>query len=156
MKFKISQIPLGGLELRQEFSPKEWDLETEEIKFSAPVRLLAEISRVTNVISINVNVTGQFSVKCSRCLDEVKFNIDKKLKLNYQAASKEQVIDIGPDIREEILLEYPIKPLCKPDCKGLCHKCGKNLNEGGCDCAITKEKAFKNTGKEKTDPLENS
>lgn len=137
MKIKVSQIPLIGLKLTEEIFPKEWDLEIEEIKFSAPVKLMAEVSRVNNVVSMDVNVTGQFSVKCSRCLDEVKFNIDKKLKLNYQAASKDQVIDIGPDIREEIILEYPLKPLCKPDCKGLCHKCGKSFNEGGCDCAIT-------------------
>ncbi len=137
MKFRVSQIPLVGLKLIEEVSPKELDLETTEVRFFAPVRLTAEICRVTNVVIIDVTVTGQFSVKCSRCLDEVKFNIDKKLKLNYQAASKDQVINIDPDIREEILLEYPLKPLCKPDCKGLCHRCGKSFNEGGCNCAIT-------------------
>jgi uncharacterized protein len=43
-------------------------------------------------------------------------------------------IDLNPDIREEIILVYPIKPLCSIDCKGLCPKCGKNLNEGKCNC----------------------
>ncbi|MFH1441078.1 MAG: DUF177 domain-containing protein [Candidatus Omnitrophota bacterium] len=137
MKIRVSQILLEGLELSEEVSPKEWDLETEEIKFFTPVKVTAEVYRIVNVVSMDVNVTGQFSVKCSRCLDEVKCNIDKKLKLNYQVASKDQIIDIDPDIREEIILEYPLKPLCRPDCKGLCHKCGKSLNEGGCNCAIT-------------------
>ena len=37
-------------------------------------------------------------------------------------------------MREELLLFFPTKMLCKPDCKGLCCKCGKNLNDGPCDC----------------------
>jgi uncharacterized protein len=47
---------------------------------------------------------------------------------------RSRTIDLGPDIREEIILDYPVKPLCKPDCKGLCPTCGKNLNEGQCNC----------------------
>ena len=37
-------------------------------------------------------------------------------------------IDLGPVVREYLMLEYPIKPLCKPDCQGLCTVCGENLN----------------------------
>ena len=36
--------------------------------------------------------------------------------------------------REEIILGYPVKFLCKIDCLGLCPKCGQNLNEKKCDC----------------------
>ena len=43
-------------------------------------------------------------------------------------------IDLDEIVREYLLLEDPIKHICKEDCKGLCHRCGKDLNEGPCGC----------------------
>lgn len=43
--------------------------------------------------------------------------------------------DLGEVIRERIVLDEPMKHVCSEDCKGLCQKCGKNLNEGPCGCA---------------------
>jgi uncharacterized protein len=42
------------------------------------------------------------------------------------------IIDLAPVLREYILLEIPISPLCRPDCKGLCPICGNNFNETTC------------------------
>ena len=44
------------------------------------------------------------------------------------------ILDLNEFITEEIQLFLPSKILCKPDCKGLCYKCGKNLNFGNCSC----------------------
>jgi uncharacterized protein len=46
-------------------------------------------------------------------------------------------IDLAPAIREQILLSVPPSPLCGEECKGLCPKCGKDLNEGECGCDRT-------------------
>jgi uncharacterized protein len=43
-------------------------------------------------------------------------------------------IDLASAVREQILLQIPAPPLCAEDCKGLCPKCGKDLNEGECGC----------------------
>jgi uncharacterized protein len=43
-------------------------------------------------------------------------------------------INIKDDVRDYALLAIPMKKLCSEDCKGLCYKCGKNLNEGVCEC----------------------
>jgi uncharacterized protein len=45
---------------------------------------------------------------------------------------EDQQIDLGPLIREYALLEFPINPICRPGCKGLCPVCGENLNEVDC------------------------
>lgn len=45
-------------------------------------------------------------------------------------------LDLDELMRADILLELPTKFLCKEDCKGLCPVCGKNLNEGSCDCNL--------------------
>lgn len=45
------------------------------------------------------------------------------------------ILDIQEAVRQYILLSLPMKPLCKSDCRGLCARCGANLNERPCDCA---------------------
>lgn len=44
--------------------------------------------------------------------------------------------DLGPMVRETLLLAEPMQSICRPDCRGLCLECGQNLNEGTCDCKI--------------------
>jgi uncharacterized protein len=137
VKFNINQIPLEGLTLLEEFSPQILDLEIEPIKFHTPVKAKADISKITNVITVHLSLDGRMYSHCSRCLEEFDIELKKDIELNFPVDNKNPVIDLDPDIREEIILDYPIKPLCRTDCKGLCPKCGKNLNEGDCSCGTT-------------------
>ena len=43
-----------------------------------------------------------------------------------------EMVDITDDVRQEIILAYPMIPICAPGCKGLCPACGWNLNQGSC------------------------
>ena len=43
-------------------------------------------------------------------------------------------LDLDRIIYDEVLVNWPMKVLCKEDCAGICKKCGKNLNHGTCDC----------------------
>ena len=52
---------------------------------------------------------------------------------------KNGFLDIDRELVEDLLLEFPPKLLCKEECKGLCSKCGKNLNFEACDCPKKKE-----------------
>jgi len=47
---------------------------------------------------------------------------------------REEAVEVEEILKERIWLSIPMKPLCKEDCKGLCPTCGKDLNEGECDC----------------------
>ena len=168
MKIDINKIPLEGLTLEGEVNPSVLDVETDTVKFSEPIKIRAEVSKITNAVTVNLSLGGSIHLNCSRCLREFNVALKKVLRLNYQVDKTEPVIDtstssfdklrtnpeqtkcvegslsvngersrtidLDQDIREEIILDYPIKPLCNPDCKGLCPKCGKNLNEGGCNC----------------------
>jgi uncharacterized protein len=44
-------------------------------------------------------------------------------------------VDLRPLLIEQIQLNVPMKPLCRPDCAGICPTCGANLNAGSCGCA---------------------
>lgn len=137
MKIEIRQIPPEGLAFREEINPKDLDLDTETASFKLPVIVEAFAQRISNTVSIRLNISGAMSEVCSRCLNGFNIEINKKLDLNFSLDKIEKFIELDPDIREEIMVDYPMKPLCKSDCKGLCPKCGKNLNEGGCSCGTT-------------------
>ena len=93
--------------------------------------------RITNALTVDLNIQGVIFADCSRCLNEFDWAFDKRVQLNYVLDSSDVFIDLKPNIREEIILDYPIKPLCSLSCKGLCLRCGKNKNEGGCNCGST-------------------
>ena len=135
MKINAAQITSDGLTIREEISASQLEIETEVVKFSGPVRLVAEVSRITNAVTIDLGIEGVIKFICARCLEEFTVPFKKKLRFVSEIDNKDPVIDLEPQIREEIIIDYPIKPLCKEDCKGLCPKCGKNLNEGKCNCS---------------------
>ena len=137
MKIDVNKIPPDGLILAEGIASSELDLDTELIKFCSPLKVEADVSKITNVVTAHLKVAASMYVTCSRCLNEFEAGFKKEIELNYPVNKSVQSIDFNPDIREEIILDYPINPLCNQKCKGLCLKCGKNLNEGGCSCGST-------------------
>ncbi len=137
MKINVNRIPFEGLSLEEEISPSQLQLESDEINLRGPVKIKAQFSRITNAVTVDLVLAASVYTQCSRCLGRVDIDLNKRLRLNYQVTGANQVIDINPEIREEIILDYPLNPLCKPGCKGLCPRCGQNLNEGSCNCGAT-------------------
>ncbi len=137
MKIDANRIPAEGIILQEEIPASELDIDTAQIRFQSPVRARAEISRITNAVSVSLNLRAQALAECSRCLEEFPLEINKDLELNYCVDDDSAVIDLDPELREEIITGYPIKLLCQAACRGLCPVCGKNLNQGGCSCATT-------------------
>jgi uncharacterized protein len=137
MKINLSQIPQQGLIFEEKIIPAALDLETEVVRLRDPIEVRGEVSRITNAVVVKLVLDTKLYLVCSRCLNEFKVDLQKDLQLSYSVSKQDLMIDVDPDIRQEIILDYPIKPLCKPNCQGLCRKCGKNLNEGGCSCAFT-------------------
>lgn len=98
-----------------------------------------------NFLELHVDFT--FEGFCDRCAEPVErkmeFDVSKILVEDLQneddgddeyVVVENRQIDLYELIREELILFLPSKILCKPDCKGLCPKCGKNLNIEKCDC----------------------
>jgi len=137
VKIFVNQVPFEGLVLEEEISSGSLDLETDLIRFRTPLKVRAQASRVSNVISVLLEMKAGLLLKCSRCLNEFEDELVKEARFDYPFDNFATNIDLNPDIREEIIMDYPIKPVCAPGCKGLCVKCGKNLNEGGCNCGST-------------------
>ncbi len=116
--------------------------------FLSPVKVSGELMNVGGSIEFSALAQASVRYSCDRCCKEY----DDFLKLEIKEVLKEDVIDeLGeknPDaiyftgnsvsldeiVRENVFLNLPFKRLCKADCKGLCAKCGADLNEGECGC----------------------
>ncbi len=82
--------------------------------------------------------------ECSRCLEHFQNKIysefEEYFTFPYVEPSEDEIkvpengnIDIKPILRDYLLMEMPINPVCQPDCRGLCNICGQNLNQAVCE-----------------------
>ncbi len=134
MKININRIPPEGLKIQESLLPQSLDLDSDMVKFKEPLNVRGLVSKSDNVINADLDLSIKGILVCSRCLNEIIFDVNKKARFNYPVDPYNPIIDLDQDIREEIIIDYPIKPLCAPDCKGLCIKCGESLNTGKCKC----------------------
>jgi uncharacterized protein len=102
-----------------------------------------KISRTPQGLLVQGDFQGTIPMECVRCLNEFSqrmhwdftelFAFKKENVTDSDLLMPEDAhIDLQPLMREYALLEVPINPLCKPDCKGLCIECGENRNEVDC------------------------
>lgn len=113
-----------------------------------PVELTIQ-NEGNSVVRFSGRVDVTVDIPCSRCLTSVPtriaFDFDHKVDfrkvqeeqmddLDETSFMEESLLDVDRFVYDEILIRFPMKTLCKDDCRGLCFQCGKNLNEGDCGC----------------------
>jgi uncharacterized protein len=103
----------------------------------------ARITRTAQGLLVQVKLQGSLDTECVRCLNPFSQFLTPEFTELY-AFTRNSItdsglllpenhqIDLSPLVREYMLLELPINPVCRPDCKGLCPVCGNNLNENTC------------------------
>ncbi|MCM8787301.1 MAG: DUF177 domain-containing protein [Candidatus Omnitrophica bacterium] len=134
MKIAVAKIKDKELEFTEEIDVKDWDMDSNDVKFVDNITLICKFLRVGKGIFVDATVNTHRMIVCSRCLEEVGQIVCQNFKLNYDINKLGDYLEIDDDVREEILLNFPMKVLCRPDCKGLCPKCGVNLNFEDCKC----------------------
>ncbi|MBI3332668.1 MAG: DUF177 domain-containing protein [Candidatus Omnitrophica bacterium] len=133
MKVRLSEIPSEGLTLSEPFDPAAMNLQTPEITFPAPLKVTALFQKERDTLFVRVEAQGERTMVCGRCLESYSDPYEGRFDLGYSVKGL-VVLDLTDDIRQEILLTYPVVFLCKESCLGLCPACGKNLNTGACSC----------------------
>lgn len=134
MKIDINKVSHEGVLLSEEIMPQELDLDTEIVKFCSPIKVQGQAYKITNAVVVSLSLNALLATNCCRCLEDLKIDFNKSIQLNYPVEKNEFIIDLNPDLRQELILDSPLKPLCKPDCKGLCAHCGADLNKEKCRC----------------------
>jgi len=122
---------------KESLSPRDLDLDTNEVKYNGEINIATAAKKEMGLIFTKTHFAAEAEFICSRCLKKYTRKIDKNFDIKYPLDKLEQSIDITKDIREEVILDYPVKFLCRVNCLGLCSKCGKDLNEGKCSCEIS-------------------
>lgn len=110
----------------------------------------------------SILATGKFNTladcTCSRCLEEFQYPLEFELSEEFfptgdilkgapspVAKAEEEdgfiigedhILDLSEALRQNMIIGLPVKPVCKPECAGLCQKCGQNLNIGQCGCSV--------------------
>lgn len=113
--------------------------------FAVPVKLRGAVVNETGIVYIKASASFRFDAVCDRCACE--FSRDMTVPVEHILVSElneednddfilaeGMQLDIEQLVLEDILLSLPMKTLCREECKGMCSQCGKNLNDGSCDC----------------------
>jgi uncharacterized protein len=162
MQFKVKDIGEQGVDVALPVTPA-WlaeqcpDLDARPA--AGGLRFSGQLEPSGQDFLLQGQLTGDLQTTCSRCLEPATLTLDVPVAVVYVEQGSKQpeqdddeldapdvltfengVIDLGPEIRDEILLAIPVSVLCRPDCAGLCPVCGGNRNQNPCDCA-EKEKA---------------
>ena len=160
---RIVDIPETGVSIEGEDShdifPILKDLEKAgECQFISPVRIRAEVKAVGQVYRVHGAFNTDVQLTCSRCLSEFKKSLKDVFDLTFAQTGLDSVdqgddqdkelsaeeiemtyfegeeIDLKDVLQQQLVMSLSQRPLCKETCKGLCQRCGANLNEGNCRC----------------------
>ena len=137
-----------------------------EFPFQKPVRLEGVVSDDDGAITLNATIHAHVNTRCARCGKPVEY--DKETDVDFLLVKElengeedlrddlylvesdaveldddvylveSDVVELNEILIPELLLDMEMSVVCEEDCKGLCFKCGKNLNLGSCDC-VTRE-----------------
>lgn len=116
----------------------------EEPLVPDPVRVELQATYLGGIYWLEGTVEGEAVLRCGRCLAEFRHPFRASFNEKYRQgpareADEETLRDdnrlvLDERLREAVLLALPMRPLCREDCRGLCPRCGKLLNEGPCPC----------------------
>lgn len=117
----------------------------ESFKFQKPLSINGAIINNTKSLEMSLKAEGEMQVHCARCgkpfVVPVKFRIHEILAREGSDSSDDETVvfsgeelDISEIVQNSFLMSVSGKYLCREDCKGLCPKCGADLNDGECGC----------------------
>jgi len=160
LRFRVEDIEGEGRE--QALSRQEDWLEERlagetrrPFRFAGPIQIRLHLARTGRTILMRSRVEARVEWICARCLtsfsrtltSEFKtslkpkpdFLLPEEIELKREDLETEfyegEEIDVAPLVQDQILLTLPAKAICREECRGLCPKCGQNLNWGTCQCS---------------------
>lgn len=158
MLVDLLQVPFDGQDVECAVSGHAFDGDARDFALDGPASLAGRLSRGEGgAFRLKGSFLAHLRLHCVRCLKAFPMDCRESLDLLFlpQSANvapegeperglsddelsvsfyREEKIDLGLMVREQILLALPMKPLCREECKGLCQRCGADRNESECRC----------------------
>ncbi|HAM42153.1 MAG TPA: hypothetical protein DDX89_03845 [Candidatus Omnitrophica bacterium] len=133
MNIHVNRVPFEGLREETSCDPSEMDLGRFDVHPTSPIALSCFITKADRELVVQATLRYQLQMCCSKCLETFASPVVTQATFSYQVAPTD-VVDMTDDLRQEIILSYPMIPICQSSCLGLCPRCGQNRNRGACRC----------------------
>lgn len=134
MNIKLRDISSSGLRFEETTMPREIGLTEDFINEEVPLTVSGHFERVGEFVLAKVKVTCGIENHCARCLERISRKETFDYDLEFELHPGEEYIDVGESIREEMILCYIPRMLCRDNCQGICPDCGAELNIEKCQC----------------------
>ena len=134
MQLRLRDVKSRGvLDLKEPIPPAKVELSTpDRPKLVRPVEVKLHAELQGEEVWMEVEANARIEIACARCLD--RFTIDLAPSFEIRAPLSAETVNVAEEVRQQLLLALPAKPLCRPDCRGICPRCGANWNTGPCGC----------------------
>jgi len=150
----LDRLPREGLRLSRDFEFLSLDLVEENAVFLEPAHADLTVRLVGDEVLVQGEVSARLSFVCARCLTPFEFPVASRFDLVYlpeeidglsEELSDEKIdqmyysgrqLDLRGVVLEQLNLTFPAKPLCRPDCEGICAVCGEIVRDAKCSCLV--------------------
>jgi uncharacterized protein len=149
-RLQLAGLPEGRTRVSLSGRAAGLGLPAEEWPEALALDLVAD--RSGERFALSGRLAGAASVECARCLERFRLPLEAEFAAlaerggmggdesaageDYLLAHDGRQVDLGDAVREQLLLALPMAALCRPDCAGLCARCGANRNAGPCACDV--------------------
>lgn len=145
LRFNFGHLLEGDLGVFRDVELDYPEIEISEDVHLAPLTGAFRATHTSRGIYLQGKLQSTIEAECTRCLESVSLPIEIELDDLYYypahtapagefAIGEDGILDLAPLVRELSLLAVPMQVYCREACQGICVQCGKNLNEGPCDC----------------------
>jgi uncharacterized protein len=155
MQFNVAQLLGGPIGATRKYDLNEdiGNLDPELVA-TQPLAGPVHLTRTVAGVLVQGQLHTQVQLPCARCNQDTAVDVDIALEEEFLSVmdvrtglplpipddsdaffiSEQHILDLSEAVRQYIFLALPMKPLCHPDCAGLCVHCGRDLNTGPCAC----------------------
>jgi uncharacterized protein len=164
MRIRIEELKGGKLHQKFEETPESFAVLKEMVdhggcEFLTPIKAALRAQQIGDIVELEGNIATTVRLDCGRCLQSFEMPIESEFALTYCQGEPDpenngpnleeleltaedmglihyqgEEINLENEIQEQVVLAFPLKTLCRPNCRGLCPKCGSDLNAAKCDC----------------------
>ena len=158
------ELNVSQLLMKPSGSRREYDLDDplllDDKRGSIRIRGIAHLLRTNKSIWVSAGLRSELDSQCGRCLTSYSHPIHFQLEeeyiptqnpltggrvtppsdgSDYYLIDENHILDLSAPVREYVMFEDPMKPLCRQTCAGICAECGADLNEAQCSCAAPRD-----------------
>lgn len=142
LRVLVTNLPPEGVTLRGDVSFLQLRIEDDElVSCPYPVQFQLRVTPIMDGVLAQGRLETRLCCRCDRCLGEYEVAVMTQDVCHLFEDVEAGEVDLTEVVREDILLVFPHRHLCRSDCRGLCPGCGQNLNEGVCRCPAPESSA---------------